>query len=221
MGDRRGLILDFDGVVVDTEQIHFESWNEAFNQLLGIRIAGAHTQIVGLTLDQIYQTWCAAGMISSTELTATMKQQLLARKTEWFFALGAGRLTPMPGLVELVRKARECGWYVTIASRARRIRLLKTLELARTPVAFDLVLGSEDVVDAKSDRKIHARAARVFGINPTRCVVIEDSASGVADACASAIGWVIGLTTSLDHATLRKAGAHEVVDHLDAVRLPR
>lgn len=213
---RRALILDFDGVLVDSEPIHYASWTQAFEQLFGLPLDGDPGLLVGLSLNQIYQHWARANAL---ELSATDKDALLARKTELFYSIGAERLRPMPGSVELIRKARALGWYVAIVSRSRRLRLHGTLALMRMPALFDVVLGCEDAVDPHTDRKNHARAARIFGIDPAHCVVIEDSASGVADALAAGIGLVIGLTTSLDAAALYAAGAHQVVDHLDAVEL--
>lgn len=216
---RRALILDFDGVVVDTERVHFAGWRAAFNELLGVDIGDDHIQIVGLGLEQLFDLWTDLGFLSATDATPEFQERLLERKTALFFELGETLLVPMPGVVDLVRTAQYRGWYVAIASRARRLRLLRTLEVAGVPSTFDLLMGSEDVVDPVSDRKTHDLAARVFGIDPARCVVIEDSASGVADACDAGIGHVIGLTTSFDAETLRAAGAHEVIDDLHQVDL--
>ena len=33
---RRMLILDFDGVIVNTERVHFDSWNAAFEEMFGM-----------------------------------------------------------------------------------------------------------------------------------------------------------------------------------------
>lgn len=214
---RRALILDFDGVLVDSEPIHYASWTQAFEQLFGQPLEGDAGSLVGLSLNQIYAHWALSNAL---ELSDSDKAALLARKSELFYTLGADRLKPMPGAVELIRRARVQGWYVAIASRSRRLRLHGTLDLMRLPAHFDVVLGCEDAVNPETDRKDHARAARIFGIDPARCVVVEDSASGVADALASGIGLVVGMTTTLDAASLYAAGAHLVVDDLDAVELP-
>lgn len=213
---RRALILDFDGVLVDSEPIHQESWRRAFHQLLGVPADAAPSGEIGLSLDEIFDRWGAA---LGVELTAVQKEALLARKTEIFFTLGADRLRPMQGSMTLIQRARALGWYVAIVSRARRLRLHGTLAMMQMPAHFDVVLGCEDGVDLLTDRKDHARAARIFAIDPADCVVIEDSASGVADARSAGIGRVIGLTTSLHANALCAAGAHQVVDHLDAVEL--
>lgn len=217
--DRRALILDFDGVVVDTERVHFAGWRAAFQEMLGVDIGDDHMQIVGLGLEQLFDLWTDLGFLSADDQTPEFQERLLERKTALFFELGETLLVPVPGIGELVRTAQYRGWYVAIASRARRLRLLRTLEVAGISSTFDLLMGSEDVVDPVTGRKTHDLPARVFGIDPARCVVIEDSASGVADACASGIGHVIGLTTSFDAQTLRAAGAHQVVDALSVIDL--
>lgn len=213
---RRALILDFDGVLVDSEPLHQESWRLAFEQLLARPITDGPVDEIGHSIDAIFARWSGA---LGLEFSAEQREAILARKTAIFYALGADRLRPIPGSIALIRRAQARGWYVAIVSRARRLRLHGTLAIMQMPALFDLVLGSEDGVDPLSDRKDYARAARVFAIDPARCVVVEDSASGVADARAAGIGRVIGLTTTLDAATLCAAGAHQVVDHLDAVEL--
>ena len=216
---RRMLILDFDGVLVDTEPIHFESWNQAFEELVNVRVEGDYRQLVGLTLDEIYRHWGSAHPKGALEFSAELKTQLLARKTELFFTLGAGQLKPMPGSIDLLRDAHSRGWYTEVASRSKRLRLLRTLDLVGMPALFDVVLGTEDVVDPQTDRKNHACAGKVFGIDPAACVVVEDSVSGVVDAAACGIGRVIGFAHALDRDALLGAGAHEVFENLGEIVL--
>lgn len=211
---RRCLIFDFDGVLVDSEPLHFESWQQSFEQLMGIRIAGSHHLLVGLNQEQIYQLW-AGERVSS--LTDDLRTALLDLKKQTFLTLAA-ELRPMAGSVDLLRRAQANGWYTAIVSRGLRMRLHRTLDILQMPSLFDIIVGNEDALD-EADRKVHARAAQAFGIDPRDCVVIEDSVSGIKDALACGIGRVIGLTSSLDTSVLQAAGAHEVVGHLDEVVL--
>lgn len=216
---RRALILDFDGVIAHTEPVHFAAWKQAFGELHGLYIEGDYTQLTGLSLQDIYRLWLTANGRGNDHLSEAHKQALLARKTELFFELAAGHLHPLPGSLELIQRAVDAGWYAAVASRALRWRLHRNLELIGMPALFTVVLGSEDVVDSVTDRKVHSRIAHMLDLDPAACVVIEDSASGVADAVDCGIGRVIGLTSSLDAAVLWQARAHEVVDQLDEVQL--
>ncbi len=212
---RRCLIFDFDGVLVDSEPLHFESWQQSFEQLMGIRIEGSHHLLVGLNQEEIYQLWAGKQF---DILTADLRTSLLDLKKQIFLTL-ATQLQPMSGSVDLLRRAQDGGWYTAIVSRALRTRLHRTLDILQLPTRFDIILGNEDALDRSTDRKIHARAAYAFGIDPRDCVVIEDSVSGIKDALACGIGTVIGLTSSLEADALEQAGAQQVVAHLDEVRL--
>ena len=182
------LIFDFDGVLADTEPLHFAAWNQTFHERFGLRLADDHRVLVGLKLDEMVQLWINAAPDRGIILTSDLKRQLLERKTELFFELAAIQLSPMPGSLDLIRRVHELGWYTAIASRSARLRMLHTLDLIKMPALFDLVLGTEDVVDPATNRKIHGRAAQLFGIDPAQSVVIEDSASGIRDARDSGIG---------------------------------
>ena len=217
---RHALIFDFDGVLAHTEPYHFASWNQTFDEILGIRLADDYRVLVGLKLEEMYLLWVNSVPGRAIELTAELKQQLMARKTTLFYEKAAAHLTPMPGSIDLIRQALDLGWYTAIASRSARLRLLHTLDIIKIPPLFDLVLGTEDVVDPVTRRKIHSKAAHMFGIDPVQSIVIEDSVSGVIDALDSGIGYVIGITSSLERAALEKAGAHRVIDHLGELQLP-
>jgi len=210
---RRMLILDFDGVVTDTEPLNYEAWSVMFARELGLRHEGDSTALVGLTLDEIFLLWMPE--LPDVET----KERLLALKNEHYYTLAAQQLSPIEGCIELVRRAIAQGAYTAILSRSRRVRVLKTLDLMRFPAIFDVVIGYEDGVDVTTERKVHARAAQLFGVDPAECIVVEDSAQGVRDAVACGIGRVYGLTTSLRADTLQRAGAHQVITSLDSVTL--
>ncbi len=216
---RHVLIFDFDGVVVHTEKVHFESWNATFEEEYGVRLEGDYTQVVGLTLDELMQMWTASGALPASVLQPEVQERLLARKTDHFFEIAETIMEPVAGVADLVHKAQNLGWYAAIASRGHRRRLLKTLEMSQIPAVFELVMTADHIVDPETDRKVHSLAAEALGAYAADCIVIEDSVGGIVDASNSAIGWIIGLTSSVDANELLAAGADETVDSLSEVEV--
>ena len=216
---RHVLIFDFDGVVVHTEKVHFESWNATFEEAYGVRLEGDYTQVVGLTLDELMLMWTASGALPETVLQPEVQERLLVQKTDHFFEIAERIMEPVAGVADLVHKAQGLGWYAAIASRGHRNRLLKTLEMSRIPAVFELVMTADHIVDPVTDRKVHSLAAEALGADPADCIVIEDSVGGIIDASNSAIGRIIGFTSSVDADALLAAGANEVVDSLSDVEV--
>ncbi len=213
-GVRRVLIFDFDGVVVHTEETHFASWRAAIRDFFDVDVEGDYRQVIGLSMADLMTMWIERGVLPATVREESVLEELLQQKTNYFFELGQHSLRPLEGIAELVRSAQQQGWYCAIASRGRRMRMLRTLELARIPAVFELVLSADDIVDPRTDRKNHAIAAHALGAHPADCVVIEDSVDGLLDACSSGIGRVVGITTSIAEQALLDSGAHEVIHQL-------
>ena len=69
---------------------------------------------------------------------------------------------------------------------------------------FRAVVSSEDVAHGKPAPDIFLRAAELLGVQPTKCCVIEDSASGVEAALAAGMT-VIAITNSLPAEKLSRA----------------
>ncbi len=211
---RRALLLDFDGVLVDSEPLNFETWNMTFREMYGRHLERDHRVMVGLSLRDILRLWTHAEDFPPLELTPDVERALLNRKTEHFFAQAGQRLRPTAGSVELIRHLRAAGWYVAIVSRSARLRLVRILDLIHMPALFDLVLGGEDAIHPRTDRKDYALACTLLRAAPADCVVVEDSVTGIEDACRAGVGSVMGMTTSLSAEVLKAGGANMAIETL-------
>lgn len=213
------LLLDCDGVIVHSEPLNFACWNDAYEQVLGIRLSGDYRQLVGLDLEAIHALWCRGGKLSSAQLGDEAKRDLLEIKSQLFRQRAKTHLKPVDGIRGLIQRARRLGWPLAVVSAALGKRLELTLRIAGLSGAFDLLLSGEDIPPGPEPLKDYRRAARELSVPPEACVVVEDSASGVRAARIAGIGNVFGLTTSYDEGSLRNAGAHWVVSSLAEVQL--
>ena len=76
--------------------------------------------------------------------------------------------------------------------------------------------SASDVARPKPAPDLFLHAARTMGVEPSRCVVIEDSPLGVQGAHAAGM-YVVGYADLMPEARLRAAGADEVVSRLDTL----
>jgi len=124
-------------------------------------------------------------------------------------------LTATPGAAEAVRAVRAAGIAVCVASQGRREKTELTLSLTglREMFAPDAVFSAYTVQRGKPHPDLFLHAAKVMGVEPSQCVVVEDTTLGVR-AASSAGMRALGYGADSDEAALRQAGA-EVFRSLD------
>ena len=197
----RAIIFDFDGVIADSEPLHFASFRdvlaeegvalsepEYYAQYLGFDDVGALTSI-GATQPE---PWSAA------RITA-----LAARKAERFEALQRDAAVLFPGAADVIRRAAS-EVPIAIASGALRAEIERVLERAGLSACFAAIVGADDTPLSKPapDPYLHAlaRLAHVVGseIQASSCVAIEDSIWGLESAKAAGLHTVAVAQTYSD-----------------------
>jgi sugar-phosphatase len=110
----------------------------------------------------------------------------------------------MPGAIDLVSTIPEGRWGV-VTSGTRHLAS-ERLRLAGIPVPKVLVTA-EDVAYGKPHPEPYLKGAKLLGVNPVECLVIEDAPAGIESAHAGGMK-VVGITSTY---------AREVLEHADAV----
>ena len=212
------VLFDFDGVIVDSERVHFETmaaamegegpafdWDFYREKLMGFDDRGAFELLLG-----------RAGI----EATAEEIGKRIARKAAVFGRAAAGGGVPAyPGAAELIRSCAGAG-PVGLCSGALRGDVDPVLAALGVAGCFAAIVTAEDVERSKPDpacyRLCVERLAARFpggGIEPGACVAIEDTADGIASARGAGLA-VLGVATNMSAESLRAAGAQAVVGSL-------
>jgi beta-phosphoglucomutase len=121
-----------------------------------------------------------------------------------------------PGAVGLLENLREREIPRTIATASEKTNVdffVRHLDLEKW---FDpqKIIYDDFVRPGKPAPDCYLVAADILNLEPSRCIVVEDSLSGIRAARAARIGFVIGLTTSQSADALLAAGAQETVENL-------
>ncbi len=109
----------------------------------------------------------------------------------------------MPGAAELLKAIPEGRWCV-VTSGSRYLATSR-LELANLPTPKVLV-SADDVSKGKPDPEPYLRGAKLLGMNPAECLVIEDAPAGIRAAQAGGMK-AIGITSTYPAPALHEADA--------------
>ncbi len=199
----RALIFDFDGLILDTEEPEFQTWQEVYAE------HNAH-----LPLDQ-YATAIGSGIEAfdvygylEAQVGRTIQREDIAvRRRERNRELLALK-TVLPGVEMYIAEAKGLGLKLAVASSSTRTWV--TNHLARLGLLdnFDYLRCGDEVAHKKPDPELYLDVLKHFGITGNEAIVLEDSPNGVRAAQAAgifcvAIPNVVTGQLPLDHADLR------------------
>ncbi|MFH0965967.1 MAG: HAD-IA family hydrolase [Planctomycetota bacterium] len=177
------LIFDVDGVIVDTETLNARASADAFTELYGVFVRPEDfVPFIG-TGDENYMLGPARKYGVSIDVERATRQ-----REENLLALVAHEgLSPFPGVLELIREARDAGdCKLAVATSGRSSKALPLLSAAKIDLeAFDLVVTGDEVRKKKPDPEIYLEAISRLDLSASACVVIEDAPAGVEAAKAA------------------------------------
>jgi HAD superfamily hydrolase (TIGR01509 family) len=214
------LIFDFDGVIADTEPLHFAGFRHTLAEI-GINLTESDYYANYLGYDD-RGCFIAALTAHQRPTDPAALVQLMQRKSHAYLESVKDHLTIFPGVREFVREA-AAAYPLAIASGALRHEIEVILEQAGLRKEFVHITSAEDVTKGKPDPQpfLHAltalnRQCREQAITAGSCLVIEDSIPGIRSAKAAGMK-VLAMANT--HTVQDLHEAHAVAKSLSQVRL--
>ena len=186
------LIFDMDGVIVDSNPVHRQAW-AAFNRRYGLETTEEmQRRMYGKRNDQIVRDYFGEG-IAPEEVDARGRA-----KERLYRELIAGRTEEMlvPGLRAFLERYRDLP--MGVGSNAEPENVALVLDETGLRRYFRAVVDGHQVLHPKPHPDVYLRVAELLGTDPAKCIVFEDSHSGVAAAVAAGMR-VIGISTTDDN----------------------
>ncbi len=193
------LILDCDGVIVDSEPLSCGAWNVVFDQEYNVDIGTDYDAIMGGTSRESVKHYFNKFNLVGTEKKIEF---LIKLKDQVYLEIAADKLAKIPGIDTIIDQARNLKWKIAVASSGsiRKIRFnLKQVSLENS---FDFLSGAERGVRSKPFPDIFLRAADKLDVPPSKCIAIEDTPAGIT-AAKNAGMYVIAITTSFGRSRLQ------------------
>lgn len=232
------VIFDLDGVLTQTEKIHFLAWKEMFETHFKQSGLWADSK-AEFTYEKDYLPYVdgrpryegVATFLSARGIElpfGTPRDRIemdtvcgLGNRKNHFFqqVLREKGVEVYPMAMQLVKNLAKAGIPMAIASSSKNGR--RVVECAGIQDYFSVIVDGNSLVElqlaGKPDPAIFLETARQLAVPPERVLVIEDAVAGVKAGKRGGFGMVLGLARQANFAALKEAGADWVLPDLEPV----
>lgn len=216
----KAVVFDFDGVIVDTEPLHYKAFQEVLAPLgMGYGWQEYLDHYIGFDDRDAFRE---VHRLHARPLADADLARLIEEKAAAFQVIIARGVDPYPGVVELVREI-AASLPLAICSGALAADILPILATLELSDSFDLMVTADDVSVSKPDPQSYrlavSRLNQLFpekGITPAHCLAIEDTPAGIASATGAGLS-VLAVTNSYPAERLEQA--RKVVSSLQGISL--
>jgi len=180
----RAVLFDLDGVIVSTDEFHYQGWQRLadeegiyFDRHINERLRGvSRMESLEILLERAQHPY------------SEPEKQALAERKNGYYACLIKTLTPadlLPGARDTVAALKARGVKVAIASSSKNARpILESIGMGDT---FDAITTGHDIERTKPHPEIFLLAAQRCNVPPDECLVVEDAAAGVEGALRAAM----------------------------------
>jgi len=183
----RGVILDLDGVVTDTAELHYQAWKRLADEE-GIPFdRKINEQLRGVSREQSLKI-----ILGDRKIPPQRFHEMTERKNRYYRELLEG-ITPsdlLPGALDLIRELRAAGIEVAIGSASKNARTV--VERLGLSGEVDALADGHCAQRTKPAPDLFLAAADMLAVPPHECLVVEDAAAGITAALLAGM-WAVGL----------------------------
>lgn len=170
----KAIIFDMDGVMTNTEPVHYACWKEVLKED-GVDLEyETYKACIGSTreffLDLVKENY---GKVYDDPQTALDRMQ---EKKDLFIEKNG--LPVMPGIKDAVKRLQEAGYLLAVASSSPMYAIESTLDTIGIRTCFQSLTSGSEVERSKPEPDTFLRAMEKMQLRPEDCLVVEDSTNG-------------------------------------------
>lgn len=169
-------MFDFDGTMVDSEPVHYESMMKAL---------GEHNKKY-VSFDDHRKLYMGTGLhyVASLEikrhnLELNVDDLIKSFNSHLKKLIETKGILPMAGIIELLKKAKSKGFKLAVVSGSLSDLVEYTLRKSRIPNVFDEIIGIDKFITPKPDPRCYFSASEMLKVKTTECLVFEDAENGI------------------------------------------
>lgn len=175
----KGVIFDLDGVIVSTDDFHFQAWSKLaeregifFNREINHRLRGvSRKESLEIILEQSHKSY-----------TEAEKEEMMTFKNDIYReSLSAlSKKDILPGILDFLSFLKERGIKTAIGSSSKNT--LPILSYIGLTSQFDAIVDGTMIERSKPDPEVFTKAGLAMNVIPRECLVIEDAVAGIEAA---------------------------------------
>nr|WP_239581376.1 HAD-IA family hydrolase [Jeotgalibacillus terrae] len=174
------MILDFDGLILDTETYEIESFDKLYKRYDVVFPIVKWMEGIGSA-----STFDPYEPVIS-KLPGIKREDLRRERAQLYESLMKDQ-SPRAGVKKYLTRATELGLKVALASSSSRSWIDKYMEKLDLQHYFDFICTADDVKHVKPEPDLYLKVLSHFGIRPEEAIVFEDSPNGSLAAIRAGI----------------------------------
>ncbi|MBF8438189.1 beta-phosphoglucomutase [Halanaerobiaceae bacterium Z-7014] len=204
--DYKGIIFDLDGVITETSEYHYQSWQRMadeegldFNREVNEKLRGvSRRRSLEIILDD-------------KELTEQEMNKLMDKKNGYYqeYLKDMDENDMLPGAMDLINTSLEKGFKLAIASSSKNAKTV--ISALKIGDLFETISDGFSVDNPKPAPDLFLFTAEKLELSPEECIVFEDAKAGIdAAQAANMLSVGIGPEERVGHADFRFDTVKEV-----------
>lgn len=175
-----GVIYDMDGVLTDSEPLWKIAMEDVFKSVGCPLTKEDFQRTVGLRIDEVTAYWYQVSPwpdASPKDVEHAIVKRMIELLTE--------RATPLPGVIESLKFFASRGLKIGLATSSYQVLIDCILDTLKIRHFFQAIHSAEFELFGKPHPAVYLTAAKGLGLDPRRCLVIEDSLNGIISGKAA------------------------------------
>jgi mannitol-1-/sugar-/sorbitol-6-/2-deoxyglucose-6-phosphatase len=170
----KAVIYDMDGVIIDSEPLWREALIYCFNQVGFDFNQDKCRKTQGMRLIEVVEYWYSEQPWEEKSIT-DFEEMILQKVTDLIVEKGIA----IQGVNESIDFFKNKGYKIALASSSPTSLINAVLKKINIKDNFQVINSAENLEFGKPHPEIFIKTAQQMGVNPTECLVIEDSFNGV------------------------------------------
>ena len=207
MEKKFAVIFDMDGVITDSNPYHKDAWFKFCEKYkVSLTEEDVPKYIYGKTNKQALKD------IFKKDFSAEESFAMSEEKEAIYRELHQPTIQPVKGIPHFLQLLKQNQIPTAVATNAPVANLNFTMDTLQLRQYFDVLIDASQVTKGKPDPEIYLKAAELLNMPPERCIVMEDSTTGVEAGLRAGMK-VVSITTT--HTKEELAHTHLVIDDFD------